>query len=297
MSTDDVQADKQKRPAFQFFWTDYLRHDGLRLLRLEHRGLAVELMCRMAGSAEYGVLLLGERTMSTETIARLAGEPVERVEELLNDLLNVGVFDRRADGTIFSPRMMRDERIRRVKAEAGKLSVNHPTVARRIKGGGKGGGKGTRKGAPMGTQMDTHREPFTPSPSSSYSSSGSDSFSESKAADAATPKAGSAPIEAGRLYLHPWQTDAIRALLGPHMEAFGLTSWLETISEKADAQGLAFPSKETRWAWVLGELRAEIERRRLPIATVSEEMKARPNEPRSNVPSVEATRALYLNGN
>jgi hypothetical protein len=74
---------------------------------------------------------------------------------------------------------------------------------------------------------------------------------------------------AGRIFLHPWQFAELDALLGPHMETFGLDAWLDDLSAAADAKRLTFPSKDARWKWVLSELALEIDRRGLPVATVA----------------------------
>mgnify|MGYP007071595943 FL=1 len=70
----------------------------------------------------------------------------------------------------------------------------------------------------------------------------------------------------GRLFLHRWQLEALIDALGPHAESFDLDVWIDGLTRKADAQGLTFPTKESRWTWVQSELKAEIERRGLPVA-------------------------------
>lgn len=110
----------------------------------------------------------------------------------------------------------------------------------------------------------------------------------------AAKNAASGPLPArgrvnGRIFLHPWQFQELSDLLGPHLDAFALDEWLDALSRRADDQGLTFESKELRWAWVLSELRLEIERRGLPTARPIVDSR-RPGEPRSVVPDAEETR-------
>lgn len=119
-----------KRPSLQFYWGDPLRHAGLRTCSLAARGLFFDAFCHMAGSDEHGVLSVNGCGLSDEKFARLVGEPAKTVTRLLQELLAAGVFDRRADGALFSPRMMRDERVRNKRAEGGKQSLLNPNVPR-----------------------------------------------------------------------------------------------------------------------------------------------------------------------
>lgn len=100
-----------------------------------------------------------------------------------------------------------------------------------------------------------------------------------------SPKGG---LSVGRLFLHRWQLDALIDALGPHAAGFELDVWLEGLTAKADAQGLTFPTRDARWAWVQAELAAECLRRGLPVAGA-----AAPRESRGRVvPAVDATAAL-----
>lgn len=70
----------------------------------------------------------------------------------------------------------------------------------------------------------------------------------------------------GRVFLHRWQLDELIAALGPHADAFELDAWISGLTDAANAQGVTFPTKETRWAWVQAELAGEMKRRGLPVA-------------------------------
>lgn len=71
----------------------------------------------------------------------------------------------------------------------------------------------------------------------------------------------------GRIFLHAWQQHALVTALGPHAESFDLDVWLDTLSATADAQGVTFPNKDVRWAWVQAQLEDECRRRGLPVAS------------------------------
>lgn len=76
----------------------------------------------------------------------------------------------------------------------------------------------------------------------------------------------SAAAAALPIFLHPWQEQELVGRLGAHADAFGLDEFLAALAEKAYAQALTFPSKESRWAWIQTEFAAEISRRGLPVA-------------------------------
>jgi len=68
------------------------------------------------------------------------------------------------------------------------------------------------------------------------------------------------PKQAGRIFLHRWQLDALINTLGPHAEDFGLDEWLDELSRSAGV----LPTD--RWAWVQGHLEAEVKRRGLSVS-------------------------------
>lgn len=78
--------------------------------------------------------------------------------------------------------------------------------------------------------------------------------------------------DAGRIYLHRWQLEDLIATLGPHADTFGLDEWIDGLTAKLNQQNLALPTKELRWSWVQGELAAEIQARRLPVAAAASDV-------------------------
>ena len=113
-----------KRPAFQFYPADWRKEPALSVCSLSARGLWIELMCIAHESEEYGVLSINGKAMTTHQISRMVGESPAAVARLLVELEDAGVFSRDEKWAIFSRRMVKDERIRNVRAEAGRLGGN-----------------------------------------------------------------------------------------------------------------------------------------------------------------------------
>lgn len=122
-----------KRPAFQFYPADWRKDPALSTCSLAARGLWIELMCIAHESDEYGVLSIAGKAMTTQQLARAVGESPAMVMKLLNELSDANVFSRDEKGAIFSRRMVRDEHIRNVRAEAGRLGGNPDLLAKKVK--------------------------------------------------------------------------------------------------------------------------------------------------------------------
>lgn len=126
-----------KRPSFQFYPADWRKDPCLSVCSLAARGLWIELMCIAHESAEYGVLSINGKAMTDHQIARSVGESVASVTRLLAELEAAGVFSRDDKGAIFSRRMRKDEHIREVRAQAGRLGGNPNLVKQTSKQTGK----------------------------------------------------------------------------------------------------------------------------------------------------------------
>lgn len=100
------------------------------------------------------------KPISPDQLARMTGGSADEVSRLLTELEDCGVFSRTPEGVVFSRRMTRDERKRRLCEAAGRLGGN-PTLKGVVKGVVKGGVNPPAKGT-------ANRNP-TPSSSSSSS--------------------------------------------------------------------------------------------------------------------------------
>ena len=145
-----------KRPSFQFYPSDWLRDTALRSCSTGARGLWMDMICFMHEGNPYGHLKVGDKVILPPNLARMVGETLEVVQGWLDELQEAGVYDLAEDGAIYSRRMIRDENLRKIRAEGGKLGGN-PALTKAEKDNGK-------------VNLEDKQKP-TPSSSSSSSSS------------------------------------------------------------------------------------------------------------------------------
>jgi len=113
-----------KRPSFQFYPSDWRKDPALSACSMAARGLWIELMCIAHESDNYGHLEINGKAMTVPQLARMVGESPTVVSKLVIELDNAGVFSKSEEGVIYSRRMVKDERIRNIRAEAGRLGGN-----------------------------------------------------------------------------------------------------------------------------------------------------------------------------
>lgn len=158
-----------KLPAFQFYPGDWRKDPGVQSLDFHDRGVWFEILCLMHESESRGKLTLNGAPMPESALARLLGLDKQILTTTLTTLLTYGVASTCEEtGAIMSRRMVRDEYIRQVRAEAGK----------------KGGNPALLK------QIPTTQLKQIPTPSSSSSSSVSTSSSKER-----TPKPPKGDVE------------------------------------------------------------------------------------------------------
>jgi len=145
-----------KLPAFQFYPGDWRKDMGVQSLSYHDRGVWWELLCLMHDSEQRGLLILNGTAMSEEALSRLLGLDKQILTTTLTTLLTTGVACRDEEtGAIMSRRMVRDENLRQIRAEAGKMGGN-PTLL--------------KQKTTTGVKQTPKQKP-TPSSSSSVSSS------------------------------------------------------------------------------------------------------------------------------
>ena len=120
-----------KRPSFQFYPDAWLSDPGLRRCSSSAKGVWIDLMCLMHGGDPYGHLCTGGHSFTPAEIARVTGESPAKVKSALTELERNGVCSRTAAGVIFSRRMVRDENLRRRRAEGGELGAPHGALGGR----------------------------------------------------------------------------------------------------------------------------------------------------------------------
>jgi hypothetical protein len=113
-----------KRPSFQFYPSDWLRDTALRSCSTEARGLWIDMICYMHEGTPYGYLKVNNKVILADNLSRMVGLTLEKVNGCLEELHEAGVYDIANDGSIFSKRMVRDEYLRNIRSEGGKLGGN-----------------------------------------------------------------------------------------------------------------------------------------------------------------------------
>lgn len=144
-----------KRPAFQFYPADWRKDSALQSTSIAARGLWIEMTCIMHECDPYGHLAVNGNPLQEMQLSRLVGESVGSVKKLLAELEDAGVFSRLENGCIYSRRMVKDEHLRNVRAEAGRLGGNPNLLNQKDKQ----------------TDNQDHKQSTTPSSSSSSTTS------------------------------------------------------------------------------------------------------------------------------
>lgn len=118
------RPDQTKRPSFQFYPSDWLRDISLRCVSLEARGLWMDMLCYMHEGQPYGYLKVNHMVILTHNLSSMTGVNIEIVKRLIDELLQAGVCSINGEGCIYSRRMVRDEEIRKKRADGGILGGN-----------------------------------------------------------------------------------------------------------------------------------------------------------------------------
>jgi uncharacterized protein YdaU (DUF1376 family) len=122
-----------KMPAFQFYPADWRKSPDIQAMSYFDRGVWFEILCLMHESDERGRLLLSGKPMNNEALARILGLSKSRLSKTLDTILDFGVAFRDDSGALCNRRMMRDERLRQVRTEAGKQGGNPNLVNQKVK--------------------------------------------------------------------------------------------------------------------------------------------------------------------
>ena len=113
-----------KLPAFQFYPGDWLKDPAVRALSFAARGLWIDMIAIMSECNPRGYLRLNGKPIIGDQLARMTGGQIDEVQRLLKELETAGVFSRDRHHTIYSRRIVRDERLNEVRRNAGKLGGN-----------------------------------------------------------------------------------------------------------------------------------------------------------------------------
>lgn len=171
-----------KLPAFQFYPGDWRKDTGVQSLDFFTRGVWFEILCLMHESERRGILTLNGKAMPEDALARLLGLDKQILTTTLTTLLTHGVASLEDEtGALMCRRMVRDENLRQVRKNAGKMGGNPVLV---------------KQNPTTGVKQNT-----TPSSSSSISSSTSNNSCES----ADRPSQSEVEFHAERIGLAKWK--------------------------------------------------------------------------------------------
>lgn len=159
-----------RKPWMKFFCADWRAHTKLRICSLTARGLWIEMICIMHEADPYGYLALNGKEVGLDKLADLTGGRLSELPTLLDELETAGVFSRTRNGTIYSRRMVRDEKKSKVSRKNGRLGGN-PNLSKETGNSGwdnpgEKGGLKTHKPEARGQRPDSKS---LPSPTESNS--------------------------------------------------------------------------------------------------------------------------------
>lgn len=111
---------KKKIQMMPFDTSDWLRCPELKVLPPDIRGLWMDMLCYMWESVERGVMVKPTGDIYTQDeIVRMLGKDASGSDTWLDQLIIGGVCGVRADGAIYSRRMVRSAEISQKRREAG----------------------------------------------------------------------------------------------------------------------------------------------------------------------------------
>ena len=111
------------RPAFQFYYKDWLSDTALRCCSLAARGLWMDMLCIMWTAPRRGYLETAKGPILPETLARMVGATDAEAMRSLCELDAAGVYETDSNGTIYCRRMMREACGTDAKSEAGRRAA------------------------------------------------------------------------------------------------------------------------------------------------------------------------------
>lgn len=145
-----------KLPALQFYPGDWRKDVGVQSLTYHDRGVWFEILMLMHESSPRGMLMLNGKAMSEEALGRLLGLDNQSLKQTLTTLLTSGVASTDEEtGALVNRRMVRDEKLRKIRSESGKKGGNPALLKQNSTSGVK--------------QKKTTRVKQIPTPSSSAS--------------------------------------------------------------------------------------------------------------------------------
>lgn len=110
-----------KRPAFQFYWGDWLRKAKLRACSVAARGLWIDMLCYMHDLEPNGFFAINGRPIPDDRAANMFGVTVPVYRKLIEELEDHGVMSRTEGGVLYSRRIVRNGNAANVMANVTQL--------------------------------------------------------------------------------------------------------------------------------------------------------------------------------
>ncbi|NCD10548.1 MAG: DUF1376 domain-containing protein, partial [Negativicutes bacterium] len=109
--------EKERRPAFLFYYKDWLSDSGVNKLSRAEKGFYIDLLCYLF--QEEGYLYAPEK-LEDGDILEMMNTLKQEGENVINKLLRVKCLYRNEQGYIYNKRMVREIEIYKAKQEAGR---------------------------------------------------------------------------------------------------------------------------------------------------------------------------------
>lgn len=122
-----------KKPAFQFYPGDWRKDQNLSRASLAAKGALIEIICLAFECEKRGKLMTDKKPWTIEEIAYAIGGDQKQNISAIEELLEKKILKKDSKNCIFSARMVRDEKIRKIRQEAGSKGGNPNLVNQKDK--------------------------------------------------------------------------------------------------------------------------------------------------------------------
>lgn len=118
-----------KKPSFQFYPGDWRKDQNLSRASLKAKGALIEILCLAFECEKRGYLKTGKNPWSIDEIAHAMGGDKNENILAIEELLTKKILKKDRKNTIFSARMVRDEKLSKVRRDAG-LKGGNPNLVK-----------------------------------------------------------------------------------------------------------------------------------------------------------------------
>lgn len=118
-----MQNKKRDQPWMPFYFGDWRKAPEIRALDLDVRMIWFEMLGFMWESTDRGFLTINGKPVSTSVITKMVGVEISVMQSAIAQMEMYDVFSRREDGAIYCRRMVKEEKTRTDKSNAGKAGM------------------------------------------------------------------------------------------------------------------------------------------------------------------------------